>query len=78
LISDRQRNSASDRGDRRWNTNPDGGHGGGDYYLMDRFIHAVMANDQNMILSGPDESLESHLMVFAAERARKENSLVTL
>ncbi|WHW83237.1 hypothetical protein PXV97_03060 [Citrobacter freundii] len=45
---------------------------------MDRFIHAVMANDQNMILSGPDESLESHLMVFAAERARKENSLVTL
>lgn len=55
-----------------------GGHGGGDYYLMDRFIHAVMANDQNMILSGPDESLESHLMVFAAERARKENCLVTL
>ena len=27
---------------------------------------------------GPDESLESHLMVFAAERARKENCLVTL
>ena len=55
-----------------------GGHGGGDYYLMDRFIHAVMAGDQSMILSGPDESLESHLMVFAAERARKENCLVTL
>lgn len=55
-----------------------GGHGGGDYYLMDRFIHAVMAGDQSMILSGPDEALESHLMVFAAERARKENCLVTL
>ncbi|EMD6621940.1 TPA: Gfo/Idh/MocA family oxidoreductase [Escherichia coli] len=55
-----------------------GGHGGGDYYLMDSFIHAVMADDRAMILSGPDESLESHLMVFAAERARKENTLVVL
>ncbi len=55
-----------------------GGHGGGDYYLMDRFIQAVLAGDQNLILSGPDESLESHLMVFAAERARKENRLVAL
>lgn len=55
-----------------------GGHGGGDYYLMDKFIHAVMAGDQSMILSGPDESLESHLMVFAAEKSRKENRLVTL
>lgn len=55
-----------------------GGHGGGDYYLMDSFIHAVMADDRAMILSGPDESLESHLMVFAAERARKENTTVVL
>lgn len=54
------------------------GHGGGDYYLMDKFIHAVMAGDQSLILSGPDESLESHLMVFAAERARKENRLIDL
>ncbi len=53
-----------------------GGHGGGDYGLMKRFIAAVASNDQSKILSGPAETLESHLMVFAAERARRENSVV--
>jgi predicted dehydrogenase len=55
-----------------------GGHGGGDYGLMDRFTAAVAANDQKIILSGPDESLESHRMVFAAERARREHRVVDL
>ena len=49
-----------------------GGHGGGDGGLMESFIDAVAENDQGKILTGPDESLETHLMVFAAERARKE------
>ena len=47
-----------------------GGHGGGDYGLMDSFIAAVATGDPTRILSGPSETLESHLMVFAAERAR--------
>jgi len=47
-----------------------GGHGGGDYGLMDSFIAAVASGDAAPILSGPSETLESHLMVFAAERAR--------
>ncbi len=47
-----------------------GGHGGGDYGLMTAFIAALAANDKSKILSGPAETLESHLMVFAAERAR--------
>ena len=47
-----------------------GGHGGGDYRLMDSFINAVAANDPSAILSGPKETLETHLMVFAAEKAR--------
>ena len=55
-----------------------GGHGGGDYGLMDHFVSAVAENDPSLILSGADESLESHLMVFAAERARRENSVVNL
>lgn len=55
-----------------------GGHGGGDYGLMDRFVRAVSQNDPSLILSGPDESLESHRMVFAAERARIENTVVNL
>lgn len=54
------------------------GHGGGDYGLMDHFVAAVSANDASLILSGPDESLESHRMVFSAERARHENSVVNL
>lgn len=55
-----------------------GGHGGGDYGLMDHFVAAVCEQDPSRILSGPDESLESHRMVFAAERARRENIVVTL
>jgi predicted dehydrogenase len=46
------------------------GHGGGDYGLMDAFTTAVADHDWAPILSGPAESLESHLAVFAAERAR--------
>jgi predicted dehydrogenase len=55
-----------------------GGHGGGDYWLMHHFSQALLDEDQSQILSGPDETLESHLMVFAAEQARKENRVVTL
>ena len=64
------------------NTNSDGsvlgGHGGGDFGLMDSFVRAVAEHDATQILSGPDESLESHLMVFAAEQARLENRVVEL
>ncbi|MFC4854078.1 Gfo/Idh/MocA family protein [Actinophytocola glycyrrhizae] len=46
------------------------GHGGGDAGLMAAFTTAVETGDASHILSGPAESLESHLAVFAAERAR--------
>ncbi|MBM4268401.1 MAG: Gfo/Idh/MocA family oxidoreductase [Deltaproteobacteria bacterium] len=55
-----------------------GGHGGGDAALMDAFVRAVAANDPSLLLSGPDETLESHRMVFAAERARREHRVVDL
>ena len=55
-----------------------GGHGGGDYGLMDAFLRAVAENDPSCILSGPDETLDSHLMVFAAERARIEHRVIDL
>jgi len=55
-----------------------GGHGGGDYRIMKAFVAAVAKNDPSLILSGPDETLETHLMVFAAERARRENRVVQL
>jgi predicted dehydrogenase len=55
-----------------------GGHGGGDFGLMAAFIKAVAENDPSGLLSGPDETLESHLMVFAAEQARREHRVVEM
>jgi predicted dehydrogenase len=55
-----------------------GSHAGGDYGLMDAFVSAVATSDPSFILSGPQESLESHLMVFGAEQARIENRIVSL
>ena len=54
------------------------GHGGGDGGLMDAFTAAVAAQDPGLILSGPRESLASHLAVFAAERARRDGTVETL
>jgi hypothetical protein len=48
----------------------DAGHAGGDSGLIAAFTTAVATGDASHILSGPAESLESHLAVFAAERAR--------
>jgi predicted dehydrogenase len=47
-----------------------GGHDGGDFGVMAAFVDAVAAGDATLIRSGPRESLESHLMAFAAERSR--------
>lgn len=55
-----------------------GGHGGGDFVLIQTFINAVIKNDKSIILSGPEETLESHLIVFAAEKSRKNNIVINL
>jgi predicted dehydrogenase len=54
------------------------GHGGGDAGLMQAFTTAVATGDAAPILSGPAESLETHLAVFAAERARHHGTVETL
>ena len=54
------------------------GHDGGDYEIIKAFTEAVAKKDPGLILSGPEESLETHLMVFAAEKARHENSVIEL
>ena len=55
-----------------------GGHGGGDYHIMKAFVRAVATGDTTGIHSGPDATLESHRIVFAAERARHEGRIVEL
>jgi len=52
------------------------GHQGADYYLMRSFVQAVAKNDPSYIVSGPLETLESHLVVFKAEHARKKGTIV--
>ena len=51
-------------------------HSDSDYLLMQRFVDAVATRDQSKVLSGPDETLETHLTVFAAEEARRERRVV--
>ncbi|XP_071110368.1 putative oxidoreductase YteT [Haliotis cracherodii] len=54
------------------------GHGGGDYHLIHAFITAIKENRLDLIETGADDTLNSHLLVFAAEKARKENCIVTI
>ena len=51
-------------------------HGGGDYGLMNAFVSAVATGDAAKILTGARETLETHLMIFCAEKARRENGVV--
>ncbi|MEM7386633.1 MAG: Gfo/Idh/MocA family oxidoreductase, partial [Verrucomicrobiota bacterium] len=51
-------------------------HGGGDFGVIDGLIEALRTGDSSSILSGPEVSLESHLLVFAAEKARLENRVI--
>ena len=55
-----------------------GGHGGGDFGVMSAFISACATGDRSKILSGPTESLETHLMVFTAEQARRDGLGITV
>lgn len=52
-----------------------GGHGGGDGGVIREFIRAVVANDPSMIMTGPEICLETHLIAFAAERARLQGTI---
>ncbi|MBT3200570.1 MAG: Gfo/Idh/MocA family oxidoreductase [Phycisphaerales bacterium] len=55
-----------------------GGHGGGDDGIMLAFLGAVSGDTPEAIVTGPQESLETHLAVFAAERARLNGSVETI
>ena len=51
------------------------GHGGGDEGLARDFLAAAAAGDPSMMSSGPDVTLETHLTVFAAEKARLKGNV---
>jgi predicted dehydrogenase len=57
---------------------PLSGHGGGDQGVVDNFLEALRAGDEGVLRTLCAETLESHLMVFAAERSRRERRVVEL
>jgi len=54
----------------------DGGHGGGDLGLIRSFVKAVRQKDQTVLGTDVMEVLRSHLVVFAAEKSRKDGTVV--
>ena len=55
-----------------------GGHGGGDERLMLDWLRALHANDPGLVRTSVHESLRTHRIVFAAEKARLERRVVEL
>ncbi|MEU7895801.1 Gfo/Idh/MocA family oxidoreductase [Nonomuraea sp. NPDC049152] len=54
------------------------GHAGGDAALVRSFVDALHQGRPELILSGIAESVDSHLVVFGAERARHTSTVVEL
>jgi predicted dehydrogenase len=54
------------------------GHAGGDAAMIAAFVGALTAGDASRFSSNGRASLESHAVVFAAERAREDGLVVTL
>ncbi len=55
---------------------PQGGHWDGDINVLKTFMHTVATGDTSQVISGADETLETHLTVFAAEQSRHEGRVV--
>ncbi len=56
----------------------DAGHGGGDHMLVRDFLRAVAAQDEKLLSSTIDVSIESHVMGFMAEKSRKSMKKVKI
>lgn len=54
------------------------GHGGGDAGMIRDWIQAVRTQNPKVMSTPLNESLESHLIAFAAEESRKTNTVVTI
>ena len=50
-------------------------HGGGDWNLVADWIHAVSKQDESLLTSTIEVSIESHIMGFEAETSRKTGTV---
>ena len=53
------------------------GHGGGDYGIVRSFLNTIKGDPDDSVTTAR-ESLESHLLAFAAEEARKNKSVINM
>ena len=55
-----------------------GSHGGGDLRLVEDFVHVLQGEEPSISCTTIKDSIHGHLGVFCAERARKENAVITM
>ena len=55
-----------------------GGISGWDYYLMHAFVEAVRTGEQSLVPTDLENALDSYVAVFAAEHARRTNTVVEI
>jgi len=60
-----------------WKQDSDG-HGGGDWRLVDDWVEAVSAQDNSLLSSTIEASIESHIMGFCAEKSRESSKVVKI
>jgi len=53
-----------------------GSHGGADYNVVSRLVEAIQKSAPKLVLTGTDESLRTHAVVFAAEKSRRTGQTV--
>lgn len=56
----------------------EGGHGGGDTGIMSDFVQLVQANGKLKGKTEASVSVQSHVMAFAAEKARLTDQVIVL
>ena len=54
------------------------GHGGGDYAIMHELVRYLNGKNKSVSITDLDDSIYSHLVVYAAEESRKKETTVRL
>lgn len=55
-----------------------GSHGGGDLRLVEDFVHVLQGEEPSISCTTIKDSINGHLGVFCAERARKESAVIPM
>jgi hypothetical protein len=54
------------------------GHGGGDFSLIDSFLETLTSQEKTQPLTNADDTIESHLMAFAANESRLKAKVIEM